>query len=105
MRSAEKICGVTGEGKKRVGVSEQKDTSYHHGLRWLCLSRMEVSSLTLLSILRPMQRVCSGRMSNDVDNRYLLEEYPLLHDISLLFALLIVYLDRDYHAKLLYVKC
>lgn len=72
MRSAEKICCVTGEGKKRVGVSEQKDKSYHHGLRWLCLSRMVVSSLTLLSLLRPMQRVCSGRMSDDVDNRCLL---------------------------------
>lgn len=96
---------VSAEGKKRVGVSEQKDTSYHHGLRWLCLSRMGVSSLTLLSLLRPMQRVCSGRMSNDVDNRCLLEEYPLLHDISLLFALLIVCLDKGYHAKLLYVKC
>src|SRR5579859_1952289 len=102
MRSAEKICGVTGEGKKQVGVSEQKDKSYHHGLRWLCLSRMVVSSLTLLSLLRPMQRVCSGRMSDDVDNRCLLEEYPLLHDISLLFALLRVCLDRYYHAKLLW---
>ena len=105
MHSAEKICCVTGEGKKRVGVSEQKDRSYHQGLGWLCLSRMVVSSLTLLSLLRPMQRVCSGRMSDDVDNRYLLEEYPLLHDLSLLFALLIVCLDRDYHAKLLCVKC
>ena len=54
---------------------------------------MGVSSLTLLSLVRPMQRVCTERMSDDVDNRYLLEEYPLLHDISLLFALLIVCLD------------
>jgi hypothetical protein len=93
MRSAEKICSITGEGKNRVGVSGQKDKSDHHALGWLCLSRMGVSALTLLSLLRPMRRVCSGRMSDDIDNRCLLEEYPLLHDISLLFALLIVYLD------------
>jgi len=45
MRNAEKICSVTGEGKKRVGVLGQKDKSYHHGLGWSCLSRMVVSSL------------------------------------------------------------
>jgi len=47
MRSAEKICSVTGEGKKRVGVSGQKDKLYHHGLGWSCLSRMVVSSLAI----------------------------------------------------------
>lgn len=53
MRNAEKICSVTGEGKKRVGVLGQKDKSYHHGLGWSCLSRMGVSSLTLLSQVAP----------------------------------------------------
>lgn len=72
MRTAEKICSVTGEGKKRVGVLGQKDKSYHHGLGWSCLSRMGVSSLTLLSLLRPMRRVCNPRMSDGADNRCLL---------------------------------
>jgi hypothetical protein len=72
MRSAEKICSVTGEGKKRVGMSGQKDKLYHHGLGWSCLSRMVVSSLTLLSLLRRMRRVCNRRMSDGVDNRCLL---------------------------------
>jgi len=72
MRNAKKICSVTGEGKKRVGVSGQKDKSYHHRLGWLCLSRMVVSSLTLLSLLRPMRRGYTRRMSDDAGNRYLL---------------------------------
>lgn len=72
MRSAEKICSVTGEGKKRVGVSGQKDKLYHHGLGWSCLSRMGVSSLTLLSLLRRMRRICNRRMSDGADNRCLL---------------------------------
>ncbi len=56
MRSAEKIGSVTGEGKKRVGGSEQKDTSYHHGLRWVCLSRMVVSSLAIAPHAARLQR-------------------------------------------------
>src|SRR5215472_11269172 len=105
MRSAEKICPITGEGKKRGGVSAQKDKSDHQALGWLCLSRMGVSALTLLSLLRPMRRGCSERMSVDVDNRCLLSYYHLLHDLSLLFAFLIACLERYYHAKLLCVKC
>jgi hypothetical protein len=72
MRSAEKICSVTGEGKKRVGVSGQKDKLSHHGLGWSCLSHMVVSSLTLLSLLRPMRRGYNPRMSDGADNRCLL---------------------------------
>lgn len=72
VRSAGKICSVTGEGKKRIEVSGQKDTSYHHGLGWLCLSRMVVSSLTLLSLLRPMRGSNNLRMSDDANNRCLL---------------------------------
>ena len=74
-------------------MSRQKDKEYHHGFEWLCLSCMVVSSLTLLSLLRPMRRDRSRRMSDDADNRPLLSSYHRLHDISLLLALLIRCLD------------
>lgn len=59
MRSAEKICYVTGEGKKQVGISGQKAG---HTITVLdgYASRMVVSSLTLLSLCAPCSAVTPG---------------------------------------------